>query len=507
MNFIARLAYISLVWTRYTSGMWLGMLAGGRTISRAVLDFRRARSGFDDVHAGTVSVHHFFYYVDGRVPSTLALAMRIPIFVAVLFLSQFSAAQDTAMFRGNPQHTGVYNAAGAPALHGVKWKFHTNGKVFSSPAVAGGMAFIGSTDHFLYAVDLATGSEKWKFETGSRVTSSPAIAGGTVFFGSMDANLYAVDAATGKLRWKYATAGEHRYTATHMHGAMPAAEAMPDPFDFYLSSPAISGGTVYFGSGDGNVYALDAATGALKWKFQTGDVVHSSPAIDSGTVFAGSWDSYLYALDAATGKEKWRFKTGEDPKIHNQVGIQSSPAVVNGVVYFGCRDSNLYAVDEKTGEKKWAYSNKGSWVIGSPAVHDGRVYFATSDSALFHVLDANTGAPVFSMTFTWPMFSSPSIAGNTLYMGTHEGKLMAIDLAAQKVAWTFQTEASKDNGPKYTTPDGKPNYNAAFDDFFYDDMVVGVNRMLSVGAILSSPVVDEKIVYFGGADGNLYAVE
>jgi eukaryotic-like serine/threonine-protein kinase len=89
---------------------------------------------------------------------------------------------------------------------------------------------------------------------------------------------------------------------------------------------------------------LDAASGNLKWKFQTGDVVHASPAIADGTVFIGSWDSYFYALDAATRKEKWRFKTGEDPDIHNQVGIQSSAVVADEVVYFGCRDSNLYAL-------------------------------------------------------------------------------------------------------------------------------------------------------------------
>ncbi len=58
---------------------------------------------------------------------------------------------------------------------------------------------------------------------------------------------------------------------------------MPDPFDFYLSSPTLANGNVYFGSGDGNVYALDAVTGSLKWKFQTGDVVHASPAIANGT--------------------------------------------------------------------------------------------------------------------------------------------------------------------------------------------------------------------------------
>ena len=98
---------------------------------------------------------------------------------------------------------------------------------------------------------------------------------------------------------------------------------MPDPFDVYLSSPVVWNGTVYFGSGDGNVYALNALSGAMQWKFQTGDVVHASPAISAGRLYIGSWDSYFYALDATTGKQLWRFKTGEDPKIHNQVGIHS----------------------------------------------------------------------------------------------------------------------------------------------------------------------------------------
>ena len=93
------------------------------------------------------------------------------------------------------------------------------------------------------------------------------------------------------------------------------------------------------------------------------------------------------------------------------------------------------------------------------------------------------------------MFSSPAIAGNTLYIGSHEGKFMAIDLTAQKVAWTFQTDGSRKNGPTYTKPDGSPNYEVAFEDDFYDDMIVGVRKMLSVGAVLSSPAVVEDVVY------------
>ena len=359
----------------------------------------------------------------------------------------------------------------------LQWKFQAGGQIASSPAVVKDTVYFGSLDNNFYAVNRSTGALKWKFQTKSRVPSSPAVADGMAYFGSYDGSFYAVDTATGQQKWKFDTAGERRFAGKHLHGAVPAAEVMPDPYDCYLSSPVVWEGTVYFGSGDGNVYALDAKTGTLKWKFQTGDVVHASPAIADGKVFVGSWDSYFYAVDAKSGKEVWRFKTGEDPEIHNQVGIQSSAAVADGVVYFGCRDSNLYAVDAKTGQKKWVFNNKGSWVIGSPAVRDGKVYFSTSDSGALYVLDAKTGtgSQIFSSN-KWPMFSSPALVGNMLYIGSDEGKLFAVDLTNQKQAWTFQTESSKQIGPKYTKPDGTPNYEAVFTSFFYDDVMVGLRQ-------------------------------
>jgi outer membrane protein assembly factor BamB len=415
-------------------------------------------------------------------------------------------AQDT-MFRGNAEHTGVYAGAGVREFSSVKWQFHTDGAVMSSPAVTADSVYIGSNDHFLYALDRTSGKQKWKFKTESRVTSSPAVSGGLVYFGSFDGNFYAVEASNGQLKWKFGIPGERRFTATHIHGSLPAAEAMPDPFDFFLSSPVVWNGGVYFGCGDGNIYALDGVSGQVKWKFKTGDVVHASPAISNGVLFAGSWDSNFYALDAATGAEKWRFKTGEDPDIHNQVGIQSSAAIADGVVYFGCRDSKFYAVDAATGKQKWVFNNKGSWVIGSPAVASKIVYFATSDSAMFYALDAKSGATLFSLNFKqWPMFSSPAVAGEMVYIGSHQGKLYAIDVRTQKVAWAFSSNGSKKNGPKYTKTDGTPNYEAAFSDSFYDDMVAGVKTMLSVGAILSSPVVGGDTIYFGSSDGNVYAL-
>jgi len=425
----------------------------------------------------------------------------------VLFGLGTAFAAEPAVFRADVRHDGVYDAMGVPVLHGVKWKFKASGPIVSSPVVSGGVVYFGSSDHYVYAVDERSGSLRWKYKTRGRVTASPAVADGRVYIGSYDGSFYALDAATGTLGWKFATAGERRFSAPHLHGAEPATEVMPDPFDIFLSSAVLGADVVYFGSGDGNVYALNADTGELRWRFATGNVVHASPALAAGTLYVGSWDGYFYALEAATGKERWRFKTGADPEIHNQEGIQSSAVVADGLVYFGCRDSNLYALDAATGVERWAFSNKGSWVISSPAVRGGVVYFATSDSGLVQALDAKTGAPVFSLSFNeWPFFSSPTLAGEYLYIGSHAGKLVAIDLPHRSVAWAFVTDGAQQNGPTYTKADGKPNYPAAYRDFFYDDVIIGLDRLMSVGAVLSTPAVDGDSLFFGSWDGELYAI-
>jgi outer membrane protein assembly factor BamB len=417
-------------------------------------------------------------------------------------------AQDAGMFRGNLQHTGVYNAAGTPKFNAIQWKFHTRGRVIASPAVADGVVYVGSTDGNLYSIDAVSGAQKWKFETKAWEVSSPAVVSGVVYFLSYDGHFYALDAATAQVKWKFATGGERHYIATHLHYLQPEVESMPDPWDFYLSSPALWNGAVYFGSSDGNVYALDASSGALKWKFKTGDVVHSSPAIADGVLYIGSWDTYLYALDAASGTEKWRFKTGEDPVAHNHIGIQSSPAVVDGLVYFGSRDSFGYAVDAATGKEVWKFSTGGSWVNNSMVVHDGKAYFGTSIPGFMHAVDAKTGKTVFDLPTGTPVFASMGLAGDTLYLGNFGGKLMAIDLKTQKPAWAFETEGAKANAASMTNADGSIKFEAVFSspNPYYEDMVLAVHKLFTMGTILSSPVVVGETVYFGSTDGNLYAV-
>jgi outer membrane protein assembly factor BamB len=361
----------------------------------------------------------------------------------------------SSMFRGGPEHHGVY-ASAPPSLQTVVWKFQTAGRVISTPVVAGGVVYVGSTDGSLYAVDRATGTLRWKFDTRGPVNSSPAVAAGIVYVGSVDGNVYAVDAETGKQRWVFATKGERRFTAPGIHGAIPRSERMPDPFDVFLSSPAVVAGVVFIGSGDQHVYALDALTGKQRWSFQARDVIHASPAVANGVVYIGSWDRNLYALNASNGRERWRYTTGNDTVIYNQIGIASSAAVADGTVLVGGRDGRFHAVDARTGSLKWVHDNRGGWTIASPAVRGGIVYFPTSDGTRFKALDVATGALRFDLENKAVSFSSPAIAGNVAFYGTSDGYLNAVDL--------------------------------------------------ELGSVLSSPVIADGVVYFGSTDGKLYAV-
>jgi outer membrane protein assembly factor BamB len=425
--------------------------------------------------------------------------------VALLCSGTFIEAQ--SMFRGDVAHSGKFSGQAPREFHRVKWTFTTGDRIVSSPVYQDKTLYFGGDDANIYAVDAETGRQIWKRPTGGPAPCSPAVMNGTVYAMSYDGKFYALNAQTGAIKWKFATEGERRFEAKGIHGLEPKNQTMADQFDVFLSSPVMVQNSVYFGSGDGNLYALDAATGDLKWKFKTGDVVHSSPAYADGVLYFGSWDSWFYAVDAATGKEKWRFHGGEDPLIHNQVGFQSSAAVVDGVVYVGCRDSNLYALDAATGKEKWRFNNEMSWVVSSPAVAQGKVFFTTSDSSLYHVVEAATGKSLLKQLDKAFMFSSPSVVGDVVLIGVMNGSLAARDLNSGDLLWEFQTDASKQNKGWVLTADRKFNSPMLFHSAWREAPVVATERQFNIGAIFSSPLAVNGVVYVGSSDGNLYALE
>jgi eukaryotic-like serine/threonine-protein kinase len=429
---------------------------------------------------------------------------RAALIGALLFVQ---GALAEATFHGSNARTGVYDTAGPTTFNAVQWRFKTGGPVIASPAISQGIVFIGSSDGVFYAIDQRTGQQKWKVALTEPVSSSPAIGDGLVYFLSYDGIFYALATETGQIKWRFATGGEHRFEAKGIHGMTPETQLIADPMDLFLSSPAVDHNRVYVGSSDGHIYALNAATGVLLWSFETGGVVHASPAVVDGTVYIGSWDSYLYALDAETGLQKWRFKSGEDPVNHNQEGFQSSPAVANGTVYVGCRDGHVYAVDARTGKKKWDYSTSQSWVNGTPAVRDGLVYVGTSDTHKFLALDARSGRLRYAVDTHALVFGSAAIAGNLIYVGAFNGRLNALDIATGDLAWQFQTDGATNDPLKVLSANGdfsKPAMAPTFGNFL--DMTVYLYKTFSVGAVLSSPVIDQGSLYFGSADGNIYAI-
>jgi outer membrane protein assembly factor BamB len=367
-------------------------------------------------------------------------------------------AASPAMFRGDAAHTGVYGPTGRQ-LAGMQWRFATGGDVISSPAIADGVVYIGSGNGKLYAIEERSGQQRWAYDAGVPIHSSPAVGGDTVYFVTRNGTLHALD-RNGKSRWRVATGPDAPWPWGHESG------------DFFISSPVLAGDLVLFGGGDGVVYAIDARSGATRWKTATGERIRATPAVAEGGVFVGSARGRLYRFDLATGAKHWSYDTAGVGMDSSKFGfdrstLQSSPAVANGVVYIGSRDGSFYAVDAKSGALRWKTDYGFPWVITSPAVTGGRVYIGSSDGLFIAAIDAESGKEAWRGNVGALVWSSLAVAGDVLVAGDGAGRINAFDRADGKQLWTFRA---------------------------------------GTGGIYSSPVVDRDLVIAGSTDGAVYAL-
>ena len=310
--------------------------------------------------------------------------------------------------------------------------------------------------------------KKGHYKTSSDVISSPAVVNGTLYVGSSNGKIYALNIRTGTKLW---------------------SDAIGAPV---YSSPAVANGVVYIGSFDGNVYALDAGTGAKLWDYTTGGTVFSSPAVANGVVYVGSYDGNVYALDAQTGANLWSYPVS--------VVEISSPAVANGVVYIGSYDSNIYALDARTGALLWSYP-AGS-VGSSPAVADGVVYIGSFDGNLY-ALDARTGALLWKYLTGSHVECSPAVAYGIVYFGSDDNNLYALDARTGALLWSYpiggQSSPALANGVVYV---GSP-----FHYLYVLDARTGAPLWSyeTLQGVTSSPAVVNGTVYVGSDDYNVYA--
>ena len=337
-----------------------------------------------------------------------------------------------AMFRGGAERTGVTAWAVPEGQPSLVWKCELTTEPCRDPVAFGNMAYIGSVDGHLYAVDLAKGELGWKYDAEDWIDYSPAVFADTVYFGntvgdkSGDRHLFAVDAATGNEKWRF----KSQYYGVN-------------------SSPAIVDGTVYFGAGDKHLYALDALSGEKKWSFLGEDSV-GTPAIVEGTIFFPHGNR-LTALELGAEAEKWTFKT--------QARINTCPVVADGAVYVGAADDfHLYAVDALSGQEKWKFNT--GLIHYPPAVRDGLVLVVSHDN-LF-ALDAQSGTLKWTVNTQRESLTAPVMAQDTILVGAGRF-LLALDPSDGLEKWRFEA------GDKITTPavlDGTV-YFWSEDGFFY----------------------------------------
>jgi outer membrane protein assembly factor BamB len=261
----------------------------------------------------------------------------------------------SGMFNG-PAVTGgvVYQASNEGTIHALdettgalKWSFKASGEVRCTPSVVDGVVYFGSTgvaSGTVYALRATDGSELWSFPTGpgesSYQDSSPAVAGGFVFIGSSDGNLYALDASSGAKKWSFKTGGK------------------------VSSSPAVFQGVVFVGSEDGKVYAFRDSTGDKIWEYSVGSPVYSSPSYADGFLYIGAYGSNkVLALDLH-GTLVWSFDAGSvfaSPAIAN--GVVYIGSYDSKLYAFGTPDGRAWGTDfnykdlDEMKNEGWTLSN------------------------------------------------------------------------------------------------------------------------------------------------------
>ena len=266
------------------------------------------------------------------------------------------------------------NQAGLRALNKfgtLQWDAKVSSdRSIASPAIDDTTAYLPSSDHSVYAIDLDTHLARWAFGTENWVWATPLVTEDRVYIASMDHSLYAVDKGNGSQIWQF----------TGEPGALAA-------------SPVLSGDInplLYVGSLGGHLYAVQAETGDAEWDVKVEGGIWSSPLLvhdeSSGfqALFVGTLNGYFYALDPQDGTELWRQELPGE--------IRGTPAYVAGSessagqVYVGCGDGRLYAFDAETGSEKLSplgqQANEAS--LFASLVYDGQyLYVVAMDGRVF----------------------------------------------------------------------------------------------------------------------------
>ncbi len=370
-------------------------------------------------------------------------------------------------------------------IPGLIWKYSSSQPFFSSPVIKDDKIFIGGDDSIFRALDLKNGNILWEIRTNGSIRSTPLLVNDIIYLNGGDGVLYSVN-SDGKIIWKIKAGEEEKY----------------DFADYHQSSPVFLNNTIFFGLGDGFVYAVDPEYGDIKWKYQTGGVVHSSPAVDDSSLFIGSFDGFVYALNISDGSLIWKFKT-IGHKYFPIGEVQGSPSISGDLIFIGARDYNFYSVDRDKGYCHWNKVFKKGWVLTS-IINDTALYLEGADERILSAVNPQTGKEFWKRDMEFLMFGRPAFSKSMLYTGTTIGKLHAIDKLTGNEMWTFSTDGYKNNRLKYFKE------NDSYRDDIYS--IIKSNEQfleveMELGGIFSTPAITNEYLVFTSTEGSIYCLK
>lgn len=308
----------------------------------------------------------------------------------------------------------------------------------------------------------------WKYKVGDSDISAPIVDRGTLFVGSDDNNLYALDAVTGKLKWQYPALGK-------------------------VYTPAAKDGLVFAASFDNNLYALDS-NGNLRWKTSTGSSMASPPVVYNDILYGG-FDKYIYAIYVINGSIKWTYATDG--------WIESTPAISQGTVYAGSNDKKIYALDAGNKNLRWSYATGGS-ISSSPSIVNGIVYFGSRDNNIY-AIDSIDGTMKWSeKTSDW-VKSSPAVFGNKVFVGSNDNSIYALDADNGDIVWKYPSNGRVESPPVivkgavYTGSDDGTIYSI-------DPEKGNLIDKYEVGNGIISLALSDNMLFASSKDGYVYAL-
>ncbi len=251
----------------------------------------------------------------------------------------------------------------------LRWRYKTGGPIIGGLALdpVSRLLLVPSDDGRLYGLDAQEGTLRpgWPFRAGKGIWSRPVIVGDTVYVGSLDGQVYALDIATGQERW---------------HLDLGAGVA---------SDLALADGLLLVGLTDRRLYAVDARAGSLAWKtpFRADNWFWAQPLPQGDVVYAPNLDGRIYALALADGSTRWVFPTPERPALEP---VRARPLLAGGVLVVVDRGGNVYGLDPASGQPRWGPVALGDIVLADPLAMDGRVLVMTQKGQAF-LVDPGTG--------------------------------------------------------------------------------------------------------------------